>query len=213
MVKGDSDFNTDISVGSSGRDITIPCIKRISQAVVHFEPFFIGKVVDHIRSKRPLKRNWRDNPRLGVANLGRPRAIAAIEATLPNQVVGDPTAMLDLIQAPNSNGYPYYWSFVRSGSDVQIQYQKPQGCATAGDAIMWMEFVVSFIQGSLACPSTKVLQEIPLSFEGLRYFMYGKEGVLGRYRFGRRRSPRSECVIEAPRGASRPRLSVISELQ
>ncbi len=189
VIKGDSDFDTDIVVSSQDREITIPYIKRVSQAVVHFEPFVMGKAVDQIRSKRPIKRNWRDNPRLGVANLGRPRSIAAIEAALPNQLVCNPTAVLNLIQAPNSNGEPYYWTILRTDSDVQIQFRKPQGCATADDAITWMEFVVSFVQGALACPSAQLLQQIPLSREGLRYFMYGKESMLGRYRFGARHNP------------------------
>ncbi|KAF7508084.1 hypothetical protein GJ744_009666 [Endocarpon pusillum] len=184
VVKGDADFNTGIVVRGMNRTFTVPYIKRISQAIVHFEPFIMGTIVNRIRSARPVKGNWRDNPRLGVANLGRPRSIAAIEATMPNSVVGDPAAVLDLIQAPTSDGYPYSWSFVRTGSDLLIQYHKPQGCATAGDAITWMEFIVSFIQGSLAYPSTEVLQEVPLTRKGLRYFMYGKESRLGRYRFG-----------------------------
>lgn len=184
VVKGDSDFHTDIVLKGINRGFTIPYIKRISQAIVHFEPFIMGTIVDRIRSGRPVKGNWRDNPRLGVANLGRPRSIAAIEATLPKRVAGDPAAVLDLIQAPTSDGYAYSWSFVRTGSDLLIQYHKPQGCATAGDAITWMEFVVSFIQGSLASPSAEMLQEVPLTREGLRYFMYGEEGALGRYRFG-----------------------------
>ena len=175
VIKGDSDFHTDIVVRSINREFTIPYIKRISQAIVHFEPFIMGAIVDRIRSERPVKGNWRDNPRLGVANLGRRRSIATIEATLPGQVVGDPAAVLNLIQAPTSDGYSYSWSFVRTSSDLLIQYHKPQGCATAGDATTWMDFVVSFIQGSLACPSAQELQELPLNREGLRYFMYGQK--------------------------------------
>lgn len=197
VVKGDSDFHTDIVIRGINRVFTIPYIKRISQAIVHFEPFIMGTIVDRIRSRRPVKGNWRDNPRLGVANLGRPRSIAAIEATLHKQLVGDPTAVLDLIQAPTSDGYPYSWSFVRTDSDLRIHYHKPQGCATAGVAITWMEFVVSFIQGSLATPSAEMLQEVPLTREGLRYFMYGEKDTLGRYRFGIYHNPNAWLGLQS----------------
>lgn len=109
-----------------------------------------------------LKGNWRDSP--GLANKSRSEAIAAIENTLNATTLG--------LMLHGTDSQPYQWRF--SGTAGGIEVCNPREITMAEDAVRWVDFVLSFVQGSMACRSRDDLERFPPNHEGLAHFLSGK---------------------------------------
>lgn len=181
IPEASSECGTTIQI-SHGRDCTLPELKKIAAAIIHFEPVLSVLVNQREEAAKTnngsstpiIKRNWRDNPRLGAgkAKLTRPQSIAAIESIQPNLKLGDIAPLLELVQPGNDEEYA--WVLYRVAFDRVIQYRQAPACESGDDVIMWADLAVSFIEGALAYRSTGGgVQRIAPNHQGLRYFLSG----------------------------------------
>ncbi len=104
---------------------------------------------DNERRRRQTKKNWRDNPRLGRAGLTRSESIAAIEDSWSGSELSL-TELIQLIQGSRHKGYSWWFDSL-SLDTVQFRDAPPIG--SAHGLINWVELIVSFIKGAIACPS------------------------------------------------------------
>ena len=152
----------------------LPQLKRITSAIVHFEPVMDVLTNHHEYARTPVKRNWRDNPCLGggKAKLSRAESIAVIENIMPNPKQGDLAPLLELIHPSSSDGVEYCWALHGIDYSGLIEHCKLPACRTAEDAIRWTELTLSFVLGALAC-RPQDLRKIKATNAGLRAFMSG----------------------------------------
>ena len=150
-------------------DFTLPELKRIISAIIHFEPVMSPLLNQRGPDSSP-KRNWQDHPRLGKANLSQHQSIAAIQAIEPSPKLGDTAPLLQFIQASYEG--EYCWDFSCLSHGGPIRYWQPPPCRTADDAVQWAELALSFIRGALACKPQR-LEKIAPNHTGLQYFLSG----------------------------------------
>jgi Putative amidoligase enzyme len=167
-VLGSDTCATHIHIGlESGFDLVH--LKRIAQAVIHFETAFEGLVPSCRRNNPYVKSNWLDAPGLAQKNKSRPESIAAIGATSnPEQLLAllHPVARLHVHKIRS-----FSWNFFSWYSKGSIEFRKPPASVTSVEALSWAELAMSFVQASIGCESSKTLQDIPPSAGGLLWFL------------------------------------------
>jgi Putative amidoligase enzyme len=146
---------------------TLKDLKRIAQAMIHFETAF-ECLVPLCRRKNPYARsNWLETP--GFAEKGRSRSdcIAAIGATSSiKQLLGllhPPTEWFDCGKM--------CWNFLSLAENGSIEFRKPPVSLTSLHTLTWAELALSFVQASMACEFSHALQNIPPTAGGLRWFL------------------------------------------
>jgi hypothetical protein len=162
-------------------------VKRIAQAVIHFESVFDSFMSDQPGSEMFTRRNWRDHPRLGQVNLNRAQSIALVEEIhddIPPEDVR-PSSTVGMILWPKSERrFPnsldlqrvptnYAWDL---GYDPihPMRFGRLPASATVEDLVRWTDMTVSFIQKAIACPSPTRLQKIAPNKLGFQYFLTGE---------------------------------------
>jgi hypothetical protein len=186
---------TSVMIEQSIRPYTVPELRRICSAIIHFEPA-LSVLTKHSPESQATE-NWRDNPYLGKVHRTRAESIAALEEILPGHEYGLGKPLLDLMQAgrtPSGVHMPYYWYLdnwqcAPGFEGSSIQWRLLPACETVSDAIWWVDTMVSFLRQALASTSTKQLQKNTPNLEGLRDFLSG-----------RRRPPGSELAVTRRRG-------------
>lgn len=141
---------------------TLPEIKRIAQAVIHFEPAIEALVPPDRRENAYVKSNWLDSPILTHKNRSRSEVIAVIEAQ------ENVDKLVGLFQRDNRN---YAWNFSALFQKKTIEFRKPPASTTPEEVLSWAELALSFIQASIRCDSAKQLQKVPPTIGGLRWFV------------------------------------------
>ena len=167
-----SNIETEVGVirNDPKRPYTVSEIKRLCAAIIHFEP-----VLSSFADPTPLKRNSRDNPRYSASKMSRTKCIAAIEAIKSNPELSrrEQIEPIRRLMHP-SDGHDYCWALDGVSYGDIIEYRLSQPSTTAGDAIWWVDMVLSFVRGAQECKDIARLQRIPASIHGLRYFISGK---------------------------------------
>jgi hypothetical protein len=146
---------------------------RIAQAIIHFEPVLDLSLPVRAESE-PTKRNWRDNPLLGQANLTQAESIALLEDT--SNLRGSSAAMVSTILGHDTmwDRTRYTWSLRQvPGMDV-FMFSKPIVCERGEDLIHCADMNLSFLRAAIACSSPAQLQMIAMNQHGLRYFLSGQ---------------------------------------
>jgi Putative amidoligase enzyme len=138
-------------------------IKRIAQAIIHFEPALEALVPPTRRGNVYTKSNWLDSPTLQRANKSRSQLIDDIKRA------NYASTAVRLMQ--NTDDRDYSWNFWSIYSKETIEFRKPPASTTAEEALAWAEFAISFIQASIMYEDTTLLQKIPPTIGGLRWFL------------------------------------------
>jgi Putative amidoligase enzyme len=137
-------------------------IKRIAQAIIHFEPAFEALVPPVRRENLYAKSNWLDSPTLAREDKSRSQLITDIEEAV------DAEAVIRLIQMPDRH---YAWNLWALSSKETIEFRKPPASSTPEEVLSWAELAMSFIQASVKYKSTEILQKVPATVGGLRWFI------------------------------------------
>ena len=138
-------------------------VKRIAQAVIHFEPAFEALVPPARRENDYVKSNWLDSPTLTQGDKSRSEVISAIEAE------GDTNGLVKLMQSKDNRNFGWnFWSLFSKGS---IELRKPPASTTPEEVLSWAELALSFVQTSIECGSAQQLQKVPPTIGGLRWFL------------------------------------------
>jgi transposase InsO family protein len=140
-------------------------IKRIAQAVIHFEPALEMLVPDCRRRTQFAKSNWLHANCLAADNKSRSQSVAYIEEQLNLRQV------VDAIQRPHDRDFCWNFQNLLLSEKRTIEFRKPPASTTAEEALSWAEFAMSFVQSSIKCESAAKLQNIPPNLRGLDWFL------------------------------------------
>lgn len=140
-------------------------LKRLAQAIVHFEPAVEALVPADRRGNKYVKSNWLDNPSFGHVLKTRAEATALIEN------VNNIDELVQLMEQRFDSNYAWSFETVRDVSRPTIEFRKPPVSRTPEQALSWAEFVISFVKASLRTPSVERLGEVPPTLGGLRWFL------------------------------------------
>lgn len=139
-------------------------LKRIAQAVIHFEPAFEVFVGSSRRANLFAKSNWLDSSTVAKKDRTRSQLIADIERGASEREI------VRLMQERGDRNYSWnFWSLF--SSKRTIEFRKPPAGTTSKEVIAWAELAISFIQASVGCRSPQQLQKVPATVGGLRWFI------------------------------------------
>lgn len=166
-ITGNDDCATHVHV-SLDPPYKVTEIKKIAQAVIHFEPAIEVVVPDSRRANRYCKSNWLNAPGFLRAKRTRPETIASLERE---------TYLLDVLAAmqPYTGNWcmdrNFCWNFSNISSKSTIEFRKPPASLDADTTLSWAEFAMSFVQAAIKCESPDALQKVPANIRGLRWFL------------------------------------------
>lgn len=150
-------------------EYTLTDVKRIAQAVIHFEPAFEVLVQPSRRGNKYIKSNWLYGPGLAQKGQSRAGSIAAIGA------IHDPDDLFESLHPVRlDGGYSdryFAWNFLSCYTKRSVEFRKPEVSMSADDALSWAELAMSFVQTATSWPSPQLLQDIPPTVGGLRWFL------------------------------------------
>ena len=162
IISGSANCSTHVHV-SRAEDFTLSDLKRISQAVIHFEPAFEVLVPQERRANEYARSNWLDNPRFAYKNLSRDQSIDLLEGlTTTDQV-------LDAMNPNQSKCFG--WNFLSIKRYKTIEFRRGSVSLSADDTFMWVELAISFIKAALTPHSPAQLRQYPRTIGGLRTFI------------------------------------------
>jgi Putative amidoligase enzyme len=142
---------------------TLQEIKRIAQAVIHFEAAFEELAPPLRRGNRAVKSNWIDSPTVQKQERSRWQFISDIEAEAKF------SGVVELMQKRGDRNYGWnFWSFSRSKT---LEFRKPPACTTAEEVLSWAELASSFVQASVQYETLQRLKKVPANAGGLRWFV------------------------------------------
>ena len=144
---------------------TLQDLKRIAQAIIHFETAIEALVPPDRRGNRYAKSNWLDGPEFGRKGKSRRESIAAIE-----HVCG-PGLLVDLMQPlQRATDRDYAWNFHSLFDKKTIEFRQPPVSVTPAEALSWAELAMSFVHAAVRCEPSE-LQKVPSTIGGLRWFL------------------------------------------
>lgn len=142
---------------------TLQEIKRIAQALIHFETAFEELAPPDRRDNRAVKSNWIDSPAILQRERSRWQLISDIEAEVEFDRV------VELMQKRGDRNYCWnFWSFSRSRT---LEFRKPPACTTPEEVLGWAELASSFVQASVQYGTLQRLKRVPANVGGLRWFI------------------------------------------
>lgn len=152
-------------------------LKRLAQAVIHFETAFELLVPCARRENIYAKSNWLDAHGLARKGKSRRESIVAIEE------VANIHDLLDLLHpvvpSKGCNDRNFAWNFHSWSTKQSVEFRKPPASLTSKEALSWAELAMSFAQASTSCPTSQELQRIPPTIGGLRWFLRKYANVPG----------------------------------
>ncbi|ERF75865.1 hypothetical protein EPUS_01231 [Endocarpon pusillum Z07020] len=173
-IAGNTLAGTHIHIGLEP-DYSLTDLKRIAQAVIHFETAFEALVPRCRRGNIHVKSNWLDAPGLAQSGRSRPKSIDAIEKVICFQ---DLVNLLHPTILPSGQyDRSFSWNFCSWYGKRSVEFRKPPASLTSKDALSWTELAMSFVQASSRVVSSEELQKIPPTVGGLRWFLqnFGNE--------------------------------------
>lgn len=138
-------------------------VKRIAQAIIHFEPAFEALVPSERRGNEYSRSNWLDNPQLAYRKLSREQSIGLIEAMNTTDEIID-------IMNPNQSKY-FGWNFLSLKTYKTIEFRRGTASLSSNDTFMWVELGMSFVQAAMTQLSSQQMQKYPKTTGGLMDFI------------------------------------------
>lgn len=144
-------------------------LKRLSHAIIHFEPALEALLPEDRRGNEYTKSNWIDNPNFGRRRVSRRESMALIERCTTGRE-------LILLMNPNRNGEHdkfYGWNFLNllASPEATVEFRRGAASVNTQDALIWIEFAISFVQTSLNFGTIENLRRVPADVGGLRWFL------------------------------------------
>ncbi|OOF90623.1 hypothetical protein ASPCADRAFT_135076 [Aspergillus carbonarius ITEM 5010] len=162
LVQGNADCSTHVHISRVEGYSTFD-VKRIAQAIIHFEPAFEVLVPPERRGNEYSRSNWLDNPQLAYRKLSREQSIAVIEGMNTTEEIID-------IMNPNQSKY-FGWNFLSLKTYKTIEFRRGSASLSPNDTFMWVELAMSFIQAAMVQLSSEQMQKYPKTTGGLMDFI------------------------------------------
>lgn len=164
VVTSDDDCSTHVHI-SQTEGYSVSDLKKVAQAVIHFEPAFEAVLPMSRRGNPYTKSNWIDNENLAPQNISRAQALSIIDSL---------TTIDQVVDTMSSNGDRYFgWNFLPIREEKKtIEFRRGAPSTSVNDVFMWVELASSFIQAALTVPTSSIhLQRYPATIRGLRTFI------------------------------------------
>ncbi|KAK4202980.1 putative amidoligase enzyme-domain-containing protein [Triangularia verruculosa] len=116
-------------------------IKRLAQAIVHFEPAFEAMVPPERRNNEYARSNWIDNARF--VGKSRDQAMDMIEqqGTIKN--------VIHLMHGADEQSKYYGWNFLTLESYKTVEFRRGAPSMSVKDVFMWVELAMEFMQAAI----------------------------------------------------------------
>jgi hypothetical protein len=144
-------------------DYTVDQLKRLAQAIIHFEPAFEVILPEERRGNEYCRSNWIDNANFGYKKLSRQGAISFLERC---------TTVNEVIDAMNPEGSRYFgWNFQALKKYDTVEFRRGAASTSLNDVFMWVELATTFLRASLRTNSARDLVTFDANLEGLKTFL------------------------------------------
>ncbi|POS70590.1 hypothetical protein DHEL01_v211019 [Diaporthe helianthi] len=118
-VTADETCSTHVHV-SKAEGYTSEQLKRLAQAVIHFEPAFEALVPPERRKNEYARSNWIDNKNFGYQRLSRPQSITLLEGC---------TTVREVVDLMNPDGSKYFgWNFQAIPKYSTVEFRRGAAC-------------------------------------------------------------------------------------
>lgn len=161
-VSADATCSTHVHV-SKAEGYTPDQLKRLAQAVIHFEPAFEALVPSERRKNEYARSNWIDNKNFGYKRLSRADSIALLEQC---------TTVREVINLMNPDGSKYFgWNFQAIPKYSTVEFRRGAASTSANDVFSWVELAVSFVNAALKLRTASDLRNFAGNIGGLTAFI------------------------------------------
>lgn len=161
-VSADATCSTHVHV-SKAEGYTSEQLKRLAQAVIHFEPAFEALVPPERRKNEYARSNWIDNKNFGYKKLSRADSIAVLEKC---------TNVKDIINLMNPDGSKYFgWNFQAIPKYSTVEFRRGAASTSVNDVFSWVELAVSFVKAALKLRTAADLRNFNGNIGGLADFI------------------------------------------
>lgn len=161
-VSADATCSTHVHV-SKAEGYTAEQLKRLAQAVIHFEPAFEALVPSERRKNEYARSNWIDNKNFGYQRLSRQESIALLERC---------TTVREIVDLMNPDGSKYFgWNFQAIPKYSTVEFRRGAASTSVNDVFSWVELAVSFVNASLKLQTAAGLRQYASTVGGLTQFI------------------------------------------
>jgi Putative amidoligase enzyme len=141
-------------------------LRRIAQAVVHFEPAFLDLMPPYRRGNCLAKSNWLNSPGFRRGRLSRAESIDRIGKAV------DASELIELMHS-NPEDEHYSWSFLglKSSRDPSVEFRQPPGSVSWEECLSWAELTAMFIGAALRGRDWALQKDGPTNVQALYRFI------------------------------------------
>lgn len=150
--------------GEGGIGMGLSNMKKIAQAIIHFEPAIEALVPPERRGNVWASSNWIDNKVFATPEMTRRRVLEALQNC---SSVADVAQMM----SPGPQGKAWAWNFQALNKFGTIEFRKGSASLNAGDAIGWAELVLYFVLAAIKLRGLNSLLHFPANIGGLAGFL------------------------------------------
>jgi hypothetical protein len=170
LVESNSSCGTHVHVSPSDK-FDVKQVKAVACAALYFEEVINALVPvnrlgnEYCKSFSACNENFRG------------KTVAECIAEVEN--LSDIISVVNLMNPGRGNDRYYTWNFtnLQQGGTLTIEFGQGPGVITASSALMWAEFVVTFVGAAMAVPEThKALNQFSNDVGGLKKFL--KNGLV-----------------------------------
>ncbi|KAG6366155.1 hypothetical protein INS49_000331 [Diaporthe citri] len=134
-VSANAKCSTHVHV-SKAEGYTAEQLKKLAQAVIHFEPAFEALVPPERRKNEYARSNWIDNKNFGYQRLSRQESITVLERC---------TTVREIVDLMNPDGSKYYgWNFQAIQKYSTVEFRRGAASTSVNDVFSWVE--LAFIE-------------------------------------------------------------------
>ncbi|KAI0441564.1 hypothetical protein F4803DRAFT_410478 [Xylaria telfairii] len=147
-------------------------VKRLAQAIIHFEPAFEALLPRDRRGNEYARRNWIDNQHFGYAKVSRADALAQLERC---RTVDEVIEMMN----PQNSRY-FGWNFQAIKKYSTVEFRRGAASTSPADCFRWIELATSFLGASIKMSSEASIRQFSPTIGGLtQYLSQGVDDTAG----------------------------------
>ncbi|KXJ87326.1 hypothetical protein Micbo1qcDRAFT_197912 [Microdochium bolleyi] len=163
IVSGGENCSTHVHM-SIGGYYSVLQLKRLAQAIIHFEPAFEAILPRDRRGNEYARSNWIDNDYFGRKGLSRPQAVARIEQC---------RTIDEIIELMNPKGSRYFgWNFQALKKYETVEFRRGPVSTTVNDVFKWIALASSFLRAAIEMDSAEKICATAPTVGGLGTFVY-----------------------------------------
>lgn len=147
---------------------TLPQIKRLAQAVIHFECAVEVLMPAHRRGNEYAKSNWIDN--LLLRGNSRDKCMLQVEDCIS---IGEVIARIN----PGRDRY-FGVNFMALGKYKTVEFRRGAGSSNVDEVFQWVEFALTFLQASMALSTVSDFHNFSPNVGGLQAFFKNARRVV-----------------------------------